>query len=235
MNSNAQVFSDLTTAFRTFNRSPPCINQGEKLSTLPTHVFDNASKLSECSIKHLFSKHPFSRHAVIQVFHEDRIPSITKSVSLFVVKVLPGVVDLVIKSGYLNSLFLVILRPFLFSRESALQQFKLALQPLKELRRFYENAVTGCQKLGQPNVNTNRMSVWNWVWNVDITLQRNRGIPSVSFPGNSYLLEGKPYWDRSMQVNWDCSNLGKFDMNIRYLLASSATLNVKRGASNLIF
>ncbi len=85
MNSNAQIFFDFFSTLRTLLRSPPRINFGEKLSSLPTHVLDNATELTESSrrsktryrfaIKHMFAKHAFSPRAIIQVFHEDHIPS----------------------------------------------------------------------------------------------------------------------------------------------------------------
>jgi hypothetical protein len=127
MDSNPQVFFDFTTTSGTLLRSPPRVNFSEELSTLPTHIFDDGSKLSERSVKHMFSKHPFSTGSIIQVFHEDHIASIAKSVSLFVVEVFPRVVDGVVKPCNLDTLFLVILRLLLFSLKSALQQFQLAL------------------------------------------------------------------------------------------------------------
>jgi hypothetical protein len=108
MNSNAQIFFDFFSTLRTLLRSPPRINFGEKLSSLPTHVLDNATELTESSIKHMFAKHAFSPRAIIQVFHEDHIPSITKRMSLFEVKILPCVVDSVVKSCNFNALSLVI-------------------------------------------------------------------------------------------------------------------------------
>jgi hypothetical protein len=51
---------------------------------------------------------------------------------------------------------------------------------LEKLRRFYENAVTGCQEFLQPNVYPNGMTMRCWVWNTNITLKRDRCIPVVS-------------------------------------------------------
>jgi len=78
MNSNTQVFFNFTTTFRTFLRSPPSLNFTKELSSLPTHILDDGSQLTKCSVKHMFSKPPFGTGAVIQVFHEDQIASITK-------------------------------------------------------------------------------------------------------------------------------------------------------------
>ena len=147
MNSYAQVFFDFTTAIGTLLRSPPSINLGEELSTLAAHIFDDASKLPKGGIKHMFPKHSLSTGSIVQVFHEDHISSVTKSMSLFVVKVFPRIVDLVVKSRNLDSLFFVVFRPLLLSRKPALQQFQLALQTFKKLRRIGENTITGCQKL----------------------------------------------------------------------------------------
>jgi len=126
MDSHTQVFFDFTTTLRTLLRSPSSINLTEELSTLPTHILDDASKLSKGSIEHLFTKHRFGTGSIIQVFHENHIASITKGMSLFVVKILPRVVDFIVKSGYFKALFLVVFRPPLFSRQSALQQFQRA-------------------------------------------------------------------------------------------------------------
>lgn len=128
MNSNTQVFFDFTTTFRTQLRSPPSIDLTEKFSSLPAQVLNDSSKLTERRVKHMLPKHSFGTGAVIEVFHEDHITSITKGMGLLVVKILPCIVNLVVKSGNFKTLFLVVLRPLLFSRESALQQFQLALQ-----------------------------------------------------------------------------------------------------------
>src|SRR5919199_1635623 len=128
---------------------------------------------------------------------------------LLVVKIFPCVVDLVVKTRNFKTLFLIILRPLLFPRESTLQHFK-------KLRRFYENAVTGCQKLGQPNVNPDGITVRSWIGNADITLQGDRCVPIVSFPQDSHLLDYKPGRDRSMQVDWNCSNFGQLNVQGSY-------------------
>lgn len=132
------------------------------------------------------------------------------------VKVLPRVVNLVMKPLHLNALFLVVFRPLLFPRQSALQQFHLALQLFKKLRRFDENTLTCCQKFLQTNVNPNRMTMRGWVWNTNIALPRDRCIPFIGSPQNSYLLNNKSGWDGSMQVNWNYSNLRQFNMKVRY-------------------
>jgi hypothetical protein len=216
MNSNTQVFSDFGTTFRTLLRSPKSINFTKELSTLPAHILDDGSELTERPVKHMFPKHPFGTDAIVQVFHEDHITNITKSMSLFVVKVFSGVVNPVMKSCNNDALFLVIFRPFLFSREPMLQQFQLALQAFKKLGRFYENTITGCQKLFQTDIYPNRMTVGHWVWNADITLKTNGGIPAVGFPQDSYLLYHKTVGDWSMQVNWNCSNLGQLDLQVAH-------------------
>jgi len=216
MNSNTQVFFNFTTTFRTFLRSPPSVNFTKELSSLPTHLLDDGSKLTKCSVKHMFSKHPFGTGAVIQVFHEDQIASITKGMSLFVVKVRSCVVDLVMKSCNFNALFLVILRPPLLPRKPALQQFQLTLQAFKELWRFYKNTVACCQKLFQTNINPDGMTMRFWVGNTNIALERNRRIPFVSFPQEPHPLDRKPVRDRSMQVKWNCFDLGQFNVQIRY-------------------
>ncbi len=216
MDSCTQVFFDFSTTLRTLLRSPPSIDFTEELSSFPTHILDDSSKLSEPSIKHVFSKHSFSCRAVVQVFHEDHITSVAKRMSLFVMKVFPRVVNFVVETGNFKTLSLVILRPLLLSRKPALQQFQLALQTFKKLRRLYENTVTGCQKLLQPDINPNGMTVRSWVRNADITLQGDRCIPIVSFPQDSDLLDHKSCWDGAMQVNRDCSYLGQLDVQIRY-------------------
>jgi hypothetical protein len=78
----------------------------------------------------MFSQTSLSTGAVIQVFHEDHITSITKGVGLFVVKVFLccrfGGEDVATLSAASRSS-----STLLFSRQPALQQFQLALQLLK--------------------------------------------------------------------------------------------------------
>ena len=113
MDSQTQLFFDLPATFRTLLRSSPSINFTEELSTFPTHILNDGSKLTKCSIKHMFPKHPLGTGTVIQVFHEDHITSVTKSMGLFIVKVFPSVVDFVVKSCNFDTLLFVILRPSL--------------------------------------------------------------------------------------------------------------------------
>ncbi len=56
----------------------------------------------------------------------------------------------------------------------------------------------------------------SWSGNTDITLKANGCIPSVSFPQDSHLFDRKPTRDRSMQIDWDCPNLGQQEMLLRY-------------------
>ncbi len=216
MNSDRQVFFNFFPTFRTLLRSPSRIDLAEELSSLPTHILNDASQLSKCSVKHMFSKHPLSTGAIIQVFHEHHIASITERMSLFVMKVLPRVVDSVVKTSNFKALFLVVFRPLLFPRESALQQFQLDEQALKELGRLYENAVTGCQKLLQSHINPNGMSMRSWSRNADIALQGDRCIPMICFSQDSHLLDRKPRRNRSVQVDWNCSNLWQLKVQVRY-------------------
>src|SRR3712207_2427922 len=126
MHSNTQVFFDFFSTLRTLLRSTSRINFTEELSSLPTHILDDSSKLTKGCVKHVFTKHPFSPRAIIQVFHEDHISTVTKRMSLFEVKILSCVVDFVVKSCDFKTLFLVIVRPLIFSRKPTLQQFQLA-------------------------------------------------------------------------------------------------------------
>jgi hypothetical protein len=124
MDSHTQVFFNFPTTFGTLLRSPPGIDFAEKLSSFPAHILDDGSKLTKRSIKHVFSKHPFSAGAVVQVFHKDHITRIAKRMGLFVVKVFPRVVDLVVKPRNFKTLFFVVFRPLLFPGKSTLQQFQ---------------------------------------------------------------------------------------------------------------
>ena len=126
MDSHTQVFFDFTITFRALLRSPPSINFSEKLSSFPTHILDDGSKLSKRSIKHMLAKHSLGASPIIQVFHEDHIASVTKGVCLFVLKVFPCVVNFVVKSSNFKTLFFVVLRPLLFSTQPGLQQFQQA-------------------------------------------------------------------------------------------------------------
>ncbi len=120
MYSNTQVFFNFGTTLRTFLRGSPSIDFGKKLASLPAHILSEGAKLTESSIKHMFSKHAFSTNSIVQVFHEDHIGYITKGMCKFKVEIFTSVINRVVKSCNLNELFLVILRPFLFSTQSAL-------------------------------------------------------------------------------------------------------------------
>jgi hypothetical protein len=65
MDSDAKIFFYFTTTFGALLRSTPRIDFTEKLPTLPAHILDDGSKLTERSIKHMFSKHSFGTGAVI--------------------------------------------------------------------------------------------------------------------------------------------------------------------------
>jgi hypothetical protein len=127
MHSHAQIFSNFCAALRTFLRSPPGIDNTKKLAPLPTDILDNGAELPKSSVQHMFAKHPFGTSAIVQIFHEDHITCITKGVCLFVVKLTTSVVDGLVKSGNFQPSFLVVLRASLFSTQSALQQFQLAI------------------------------------------------------------------------------------------------------------
>lgn len=135
---------------------------------------------------------------------------------LFEVKVFPCVVDVMVKTCNFETLFLVVFRPLLFLDEPALQQFQLALQTFKKKGRFYLDAVTGCQKLLQSNINPDRMTIRNWVSNTDITLKTDYGIPLIGSPQDSHLFNRKSCWNGSVQVNQNCSNFGQLNVQIRY-------------------
>ena len=122
MDSHTQVFFNFPATFRALLRSPPCINFTEKLSTFPAHILNDGSKLSKSRVEHVFSEHPLGTGAVIQVFHENHITCITERMSLFVVEVFSRVVNFVVKTSNLYTLFLVIFRPLLLPRKPALQQ-----------------------------------------------------------------------------------------------------------------
>ena len=56
----------------------------------------------------------------------------------------------------------------------------------------------------------------SWVRNADTQEQGDRCIPTICFPQDSDLLDRKPRRDRAMQVDWDCSNLGQLNVQVRY-------------------
>jgi len=76
MNSHTQVFFDFPTTFRTLLRSPTRINFTKELSSFPTHILDDASKLTKSRVEHMFAKHSFGTGSIIQVFHKDDNPSL---------------------------------------------------------------------------------------------------------------------------------------------------------------
>jgi hypothetical protein len=212
MYSNAQIFFNFCTTVRTLLRSPSCTNFTEEFTPLPTHILGNSSELSESSIKHLFAQHPNGLSSVIQVFHEDHITSVTKDMSLLEMEIFAGIVNPVVYSCNKEALFLVIFRPLLFSRKSALQQFQLALHNFKKLGRFYKKSITGGQKLFKPNIYPNGVTMWHGVGNVNVTLDIDRGVPSISFVDDAHLLNYKATWDWAMQVNWNQPKLGQGNM-----------------------
>jgi hypothetical protein len=192
MSPNAQIFLHLSTTLWTFLRSPSSINFSKELSSLPANVLDKLAKLTKSGIKHVLTQETLGTDSIVQIFHEDHVTSVTKSVGLLKVEVRPCVVNRVVESCHLDALFLVVFRRLELPTQSALQHFQPTLQILEELRRQYARTITGCQKLGQPNINADRMTVRHWVGNTDITLDVDRCVPSVSFPDDSYLLDHKP-------------------------------------------
>lgn len=121
MNSHAQVFFSRCPTLRTLLRSSPCVNYAEKLAPLPTHIFNQGAELSKSPIQHVLAKHPFSRDSIVKVFHEDHVSTITQSMCLFEVEVFASVINRVVHLGNFDTLFLVVLRPFLFSTQPALR------------------------------------------------------------------------------------------------------------------
>jgi hypothetical protein len=120
MHSHAQIFPNFTTAFGTFKRSPPGIDHTKKLAPLPTDIFNDGAKLPKGSIQHMFTEHPTSRSAIVQVFHKHHITCITKGVGLFVVKVNACVVNRVVEPSNFKSGSLVVFRWLLNFAEAAL-------------------------------------------------------------------------------------------------------------------
>ncbi|PPT08563.1 hypothetical protein CKA32_004922 [Geitlerinema sp. FC II] len=114
----------------------------------------------------------------------------------------------------LNALLLVIFRPLLFSTQPALQQFQLALLLLKELRRLYENTVTGCQKLLQSHIYANGMTMWHRISNANVALNVDQCIPSICLLENPHLLHHKPIRDRAVQVNRNQSDFRQLQMQL---------------------
>ncbi len=209
MNPNAQVFFNSRPTLRTFLRSPPRINHTKELIPLPTHIFDDSSECPKAPVQHMLAKHSLRHNCIVKVFHKDHIASVAKGMSLFKVEILARVVNRVVQQSNLNSGLLVVLRPLGFLTQPALQQFQLALQTLKKLGRFYENAVAGCQKFLQANIYANRMTVRHRFWNKYIALQSYRGVPPISFFENANLLNNKPIGDRAMQVDFYKSQFGQ--------------------------
>jgi len=120
-NRTRAVFFDFTLTLWTLLRCSIRIHNSKELSTLPAHILDKISELPETSIKHVFSQHSFCHCAIVQVFHEEHTGYVTKPMSLLEMKVFAGVVNCVVKSGNLDTLLLVILRPLLLSTQSALR------------------------------------------------------------------------------------------------------------------
>jgi hypothetical protein len=63
----------------------------------------------------MLAKHSFCHNGIVQVFHEDHIASVAKSVSLFEMKVLARVVNGMMRQSNFDSSLLIILRPLGFS------------------------------------------------------------------------------------------------------------------------
>jgi len=121
MHPNTQIFSNFGTTLRTLLRSSPSINFGKKLAPFPAHILDEGTELTEPCIKHVLAKHARRTNSIVQIFHKDHIGTVAKCMSLLEMKVLSGVVNCVVHPDNLDALFLVIVRPFLLSTQSALQ------------------------------------------------------------------------------------------------------------------
>jgi hypothetical protein len=108
MYPDTQVFFDFTLAFRTLLGSASGINNSKEFAPFPTYILGDGAELTKSSIKHLLTQHPFGANSVVQIFHENHIPNITKGMGLFEMKVFSDVVNVVVKSGNLDPLLLIV-------------------------------------------------------------------------------------------------------------------------------
>src|SRR4028119_404553 len=130
-------------------------------------------------------------------------------VSQFEVPIFPNAGDVVVEFSNLNSSFFAVLRPLLRSGILALQQFHLAVQGCQKSGSSDKLSIRGCQILGQSQIDTQSIPMRLGVWYRYIRLYCDNYLPSIRFPQHPCLLNRKPVWDRSVQVNGHLSDFGQ--------------------------
>jgi hypothetical protein len=210
----AEGFSYRCPALRTSLASPIRTNSPKIHSTLPTYPLKQRQKCSQRSIDALFPQHPSVESNRVEVFSQNGLRLVAKIVGSLKVEVFTSIPNMVMQSGYFDLCFLPVLRTFILSSGSALQQFQLALQSFQKFRTFDCSPVTSSQEFFKSQVNPYSPSMYGSIGNRDIRRNGDDHIPlSISTPrDNPHLFDPKPVWDWAMQVDCHQSNLGQLDL-----------------------
>src|SRR4028119_442218 len=149
----------------------------------------------------MFCQHSTASHLEVQVLGKNHPCNVTKLVSGQKVKLTTNVVDMLMERTNLGLPFPVISRTFFLISQFALQPSELALQIHEKARAFYQFSSRYSQELFKSQINANGFTVRHGFRHGNICLQNQLGIPARRFKHNPNLLDFKPVWDGSMQVD----------------------------------
>ncbi len=171
MNAIAPRFFDHSAAVWALLRSTISVNLAVIDAALEAHPRqDLVYELPQASIKSVFTQHPFRHDAKVKVFYEDDLGLVTQLVGQLELPVKATCCYLLMyPSNPSNQLGAVIRAPLLIL-QSALQQFKLAVQLTEKARALYLQAVGSGQKVFKPYVNADTLPIGNSIRHIDIGL-----------------------------------------------------------------
>ncbi len=179
MNAIAYGIFDSSAAIRTFLRGAVGVNLFVIDTALEAHPRqDLVHELPQTSIECVFTQHPFRHDAKVKVYvlrtgcanGKDDLGLVTKLVGQLELPVKATCCYLLMHpSNPSNQLGAVIRAPLLIL-QSALQQFKLAVQLTKKAWALYLQAVGSGQEVLKPYVNADTLLIGNSIRHIDIGL-----------------------------------------------------------------
>lgn len=213
MQSHGQIFLHPGSTVRAGLTCPAGVNLAEINTTLEAHPGQYLiEELPQTSIKGVLTQKPFGHNPKINILDKDVSGLVTEFMGKLELPIKAASGNLFVNSPYLLDELVSVVRPFLLSLQSALQQFKLALQFAKESRSLNLPTVRGRKEIFQADINPNGVPRdRSNLWNIDINLAAQDGIPPRMLAEYPRSFDHKPIRDWTVQNNWHQSNLGQFD------------------------
>ena len=207
MLSYPQVFPHLGKTLGTSLTCAIGVDSLEVHPTLPTYPFSQRQKLSECGIHAFGTQHSSIQSNCIQVFSKDSVSLVAQFMSSLKVEVFKSVANVVMQPRNFYLCLFPVMRTFLLSCGSTLQQFQLAMSRFAKLWTFYITCIIYSQKPLQSKVYSNCSPMYSYIWNRYVTSNSNDYIPlgGATFRQNAHLFYNKPIWDRAMHIDRDKS------------------------------